>query len=794
MSALLIAAAPKLIQDICAEVIVKISDQPSIGLTLQDSQALGESLGLMLKCRSTIERRFVHSLQLKISAPVTPLSAARTTAPIRFQTLELLDDQQVQHTVDSARHLQALNSAVDGVRPALDALVANLQGHASVFPGLNPVRPDVFLEALDLAFADTPASALVRRIWVKHAGPALGRELKTQYQTALEFLQSKGITPVGFVVRKSLTDTVKSGAARGLPVGQLSQNQGRAGGFDGDKTGVFRVPQFGTSTEPEAWRSFDDLPPNAAGGSVNRALAASASPAGPGMVGAAGAVQASDATLTTPATGAQHALTVDRLRQVLGAAGAQQSGFNVSSAPMSVEAMFDAPLASHANERAILGILSNAAAAELAPAENEPGVDAAMMAQVAGEALKVMIESMAGDERLLEPVRKTVLRLEPSLAALVQHDLSFFGDENHPARQLLDEICQRSLAHTDVDSDEFVAFFAPIHPLLRSIEAHAAMSAQVFADALDAALVVWSEQDAHRERQAQAAVEALLRAERRDEFANQVASQVFGMPESAGAQQAVLSFLTGPWARVIAQVEFESVLTSTDSQRYRGVIADLLWSTKIEEAGKNRNRLVRLVPPMVAALKAGLKTIEYSEEEQQAFFGQLMDWHAMVLRPGGVPSAPVANPHSVSVREHAGERPATAWVAQEEVRHSGFLPSPHASAEIGGASATVDDVSQDDAQPSGLQRADMLTVGMWVDLKMQGDWVRSRLTWMSPLGKLFMFTGPTGASHSMSRRSLDKMFLTKGVRLVAQRKVTERALDAVADRALSNSLENGAST
>ncbi len=52
-------------------------------------------------------------------------------------------------------------------------------------------------------------------------------------------------------------------------------------------------------------------------------------------------------------------------------------------------------------------------------------------------------------------------------------------------------------------------------------------------------------------------------------------------------------------------------------------------------------------------------------------------------------------------------------------------------------------------------------VGAWVELRGEGDWKRTQLTWANPGSTLFLFTSPSGSTQSMTRRSLDKL-LTSG--------------------------------
>jgi hypothetical protein len=83
-----------------------------------------------------------------------------------------------------------------------------------------------------------------------------------------------------------------------------------------------------------------------------------------------------------------------------------------------------------------------------------------------------------------------------------------------------------------------------------------------------------------------------------------------------------------------------------------------------------------------------------------------------------------------------------------------------------------------------------LQVGTWVELFAAGDWVQAQLTWASPQGTLFLFTGLHGSTHSMTRRLLDRLCQENQLRVstVAADSVVDQALNAVAEVAMRNSI------
>jgi hypothetical protein len=91
-------------------------------------------------------------------------------------------------------------------------------------------------------------------------------------------------------------------------------------------------------------------------------------------------------------------------------------------------------------------------------------------------------------------------------------------------------------------------------------------------------------------------------------------------------------------------------------------------------------------------------------------------------------------------------------------------------------------------QDSGGVSISALPLGSWVELRVNGQWARTQLSWASPHGTLFLFTGAAGATQSMTRRTADRLVAAGDLRIVSGRPVVDGALNAVAQAALRNSV------
>jgi hypothetical protein len=146
----------------------------------------------------------------------------KETAPtevLRFEDLRLFEDSQLDQSIEVARAQQEVLIAVDDVLPTLDALVSTLLGWRTIQPGLNPIRPDVFVRALQATLAKHVPDAAMREVLIAPAAGLLGANLRRLYRELTDWMRSCGIEPAVPVGGR----IVKGGGASGAPVADSMQ-------------------------------------------------------------------------------------------------------------------------------------------------------------------------------------------------------------------------------------------------------------------------------------------------------------------------------------------------------------------------------------------------------------------------------------------------------------------------------------------------------------------------------------------------------------------------------------------
>jgi hypothetical protein len=494
-------------------------------------------------------------------------------------------------------------------------------------------------------------------------------------------------------------------------------------------------------------------------------------------------------------------LTLDKLRRLLSgeldptgaAAGVKDFTHTV---PASYEALEDLklvePMMKRLAERARQAA-SPVASGVLSAAANRTSKDAlrsrALGRELGEEVVRMMLDNLMQDQRMLPGIRKNLKAMEPVLLRLSTTDPRFFSEKRHPARHFLDKITSRSLAFTSVDEPGFSRFQKTLDNAV-SVLAGGEGDAAAFTRVLRKLEDGWAlDENQHRQR-AEEAARSLLHVEQRNMLAQRLSDEFLVRMGSKPVPELVVNFLRGPWAQVVAESQLRCADGSQDVEGYLSLVDDLIWSVQLRLTQRNRSRLVDMVPQMLVKLRQGLQRIDYPEERITPFFEGLIDIHEQAFE-GAHPAKPDDSPSPKPVFSQGAEADSDQnvdglWMVDDEVTDSGFMRD---NADLPPPTIEPPEVEVPTMQDTWT--GESLGTGSWVDLALNGAWVRAQLTWASPHRTLFMFISSGGLAHSMSRRTMDRLRELGMIRLVSDGHVMDNALDAVAQAALRNDMKKG---
>lgn len=621
---------------------------------------------------------------------------------VRFDDLRLLDDQQINASIEFATTEQALLGPAAELLPRLNALVSNLMGWLTVQPDLNPLRPQAYALALRALMAKHVPDPRQRSALYAPVASILGESLRQVYRELIQWLLAHGVEPL------------------------QSPNT----------------------------RLAPDQPPSQA---LGRTL-----------------------------------LTLSRLRQLLAGdlnAPAQGGPAFLHTVPASMTALEDMdliePLLQRLRQRPRPPVPSGAFAANL---PELPVVSGQNLGRLLGqEVVRLMLENLTHDQRLLPAIRQQVGLLEPALVRLSLAEPRFFSERQHPARQLLEAITQRSLGYQSHADEGFAPLLQSVRAAVRSIN-RVEVSEAIFARLLRRLRARWKQDDTLKLQRRADAARALLHAEQRQILAERLAADYLQRLHGKEVPEFVQRFLTGPWAQAVAEAQLDPAPAGEAGEPLDGVAEELIWSVQPALIRRDVDRLGQLVPRLVAQLREGLQRIGYPAELTGPFLDALVALHEKAFDTPTLTAVPFIELTDVVV-------PVPQHETHQDPSDDGLLNAPEPTPEpeletfwIAGQAAEdagfVDAVSG--PMPLEPLAAADLDTGAWVDLKVQGEWVRAQLTWTSPRGGLYMFISAKGLAHSMTRRTLDRLLGNDALRIVSRGGVVESALDAVAQQALRN--------
>jgi hypothetical protein len=421
--------------------------------------------------------------------------------------------------------------------------------------------------------------------------------------------------------------------------------------------------------------------------------------------------------------------------------------------------------------------------------------------------IAMLFDYVFEDSAIPDAVKALLAKLQIPVLKVAIMDKAFFSKKAHPARRLLDVLAEASLCfagHASREDPLFQKIEAVVDRLHHDFETDVALFEQVLAD-FEAVMVVHESAGADMvERSAR----ALHDGEKR-EMARMIALDETERRASAGdLPEAVTSMLRGPWARVLERIYLREGGRNQHFADALEVADDLVWSVAPKLDADARRSLVGILPSLLKRLQDGLDIAAVEQQDRDLFFAALVDCHAAAVKAG-------LRGESVSALLSANHSAASAPLFQRLIDEERLRDDAARSATRSGVSriqftedgveieeiagVAVDPDTADGASASEADGGDgafnftseiempTLKRGMWVEfLQAGGEKVRAKLSWVSPLKGVYLFTNP-GATEAMSIApdALLQQFRKGVAKLMEESSLIDRAVDRMVS-SLSN--------
>jgi hypothetical protein len=360
--------------------------------------------------------------------------------------------------------------------------------------------------------------------------------------------------------------------------------------------------------------------------------------------------------------------------------------------------------------------------------------------------LSRIFETVLLDASIPQETRELIAFLQVPVLKAALRDRSFFFEDAHPARRMLDLLSSAGWERpANPDDPVYRAMQRGVDRLRR--EAQPEAFAAAVAD-LEAGI-------AERERLEEAAIAGPIAQATRQEkqaAAARSASKAVSL-RLAGEQVVALvgSFLEQRWTPVLTLAyTIEDGRPGAVDNATRAM-DDLIWSVKPKATQEQRKALIKRLPGLLTTLNKWLDAIGWQDAERLQFFAALADCHATIVR------APIelSPERQLELAVEAAQQDALRRIAQEQ---AGAVEE---QTPLDPASAAV----------AGLER------GMRVEFSGALGVRKVRLAWVSPLRTLFIFSGARRQeAFSLPAERLLDAFRTGSIRVLAAEGVVGRVL------------------
>ena len=403
------------------------------------------------------------------------------------------------------------------------------------------------------------------------------------------------------------------------------------------------------------------------------------------------------------------------------------------------------------------------------------------------ELVGMLFDHVLQDKQVPAEIKAILSRMQFPVLKAALMDADFFASGTHPARRLIDRLAATAVGWEPY-GDENERYRAEVERVVRTVLEKFDKDVAIF-EKLSAEFDEFITEIPHKDNDpVSRAKRALEEAEKREILVINTTIQVRRAFEKVELEPYLRDFLLGPWVQVLVAATMRDGETPGFSKRFREVIHDVVWSVQPKGIGEDRKRLVSMIPGMMRVLRDGLALIRMQEREQDAFLHELMQSHAMAVKPvdqatyikaslqtsdlraslddmqitGGAPITTVAG----------GIRVSTNAVMRMAKEHNAEFDMPDLATDIGNLDR-VEEAGYDE-QIARWPR------GTWFHLYNGKDMVKARLRWISPLRTLFLFSTDQEKNAHVMPPHVIKSYLKKGwLKTIEQTPLTRRAVDGV---------------
>ena len=369
--------------------------------------------------------------------------------------------------------------------------------------------------------------------------------------------------------------------------------------------------------------------------------------------------------------------------------------------------------------------------------------------------LSRVFETVLLDDSIPPQTRELLHVLQVPVLKAALLDKSFFYEEAHPARRLVDLLSRMGWEQRK-DRDD--PLFQVMQRSVERVGAGGEARPEAFAEAVAELEAGIAAEESAQEQAMAGPVASALRQEKL-QVATRAARDAVALRVEAGeVEQVVSGFLEQRWTTVMTfaySIEADKPGAVGNATR---AMDELIWSVKPKPTQEQRKSLIAKLPKLLTTLNKWLDAIKWQDAERLQFFARLAECHASIVR------APIelSPERQLELAVEAAQQDALRRVELEQ-----------AAAE------------QEAARRQMISPVDGLERGMWFEFRGAEGARKVKLAWVSPLRTLFIFSGA-------GRREAFSLSAEKFAGLLHAGAARVLAIDGVVGQVLSEAMQAAA--
>jgi hypothetical protein len=692
-----------------------------------------------------LHHAFMSRLQQTQDQYLAELTTGRVqavTGALDADTLSLVDSISVESNTVVDRHAGKIAGYAEQLMRDMNLVIAFLLGRSSIRSSENPVGPAVLVRALLRAAEDTGLHQEAWEFFLTVYEKPFGEELGHILRQLLDHCANHGVDVKA--VRRSLA-APKSPPSNWMPAEPGQRGGGPAAAGTGAGGGGPHTQPGGTGHRGQPQPAAPDEPNALLGGLLTR--------------------------LESNARGSRlpslpsHGPAPQQLLQSIGEF-----------------------------QRHDLQGLADGGGLELMPAESIGALREELISKSTRTVDKLTIELVGmlfdhvmSDKQVPAEIKARISRLQFPVLKSALMDAAFFASSAHPARKLIDRIAGTSTGWEPYGDDNqryLKEVDRVVTDILKNFETDLSVFERLYTEFDKFVSDVRPEENDPVSR----AKKALEAAEKHEILTINTTIQVRRAFERVDLEPYIKEFLLGPWVKVLVAATVRSEAQPGFAKAFREVIHELVWSVQPKASTEDRSKLVKTIPNMVRVLRDGFALINAPERERELFFTQLMESHAMAVKPVDqatyIKSSLLASELRAKIdgmqlsgmfpvtTVPGGIRVSTGLIMRAAEEHKAEIEMPDPLTDIAKLNPVEDARVQEEI--GRWQR------GNWFKLWNGMDFARVKLRWMSPLRTLFLFASEHDQkAHVLSADMLKSYLARKYIEPLESVPLTKRAVDAV---------------